>query len=258
MSSATITSTLIQTTTSNVLSAIRALGFDIDHSMVTHKIDFNFAKPNLKAFEMIAHFLLTQIDPDRATKCFASCWPILIKEQEREFREILFTWLIELSSANNAAASSSSTLSINNKTTLNNKQTLQINSLATTNNIKFPLITKSLLMSPGGIKICELLFVMTQLALVIRVNRLFNESKASTKIWPKVNSLFIQSNGGGDRHFSLNTPQSNSRIITTRQLAQWEIYRNSLRNRLDIQLNELNQSLATINEIKTNSYLFIE
>ena len=42
------------------------------------------------------------------------------------------------------------------------------------NHIKFPNITKSLLMSPGGLKICELLFALSQYVTLLRLLKMSN------------------------------------------------------------------------------------
>ncbi len=149
---------LIKLMTNNVLSAVQLLGFDLELAEKSSKLTLNgatFSKPNPKAFEILVHFLLGQIDSERSQKAFSQCWPPILKEQQKEFRDTMFTWLTEITSPkqqkeNAAIAKFSSMLG----------------------HIKFPNITKSLLMTPGGLKICELLFALAQYVMLLRLLRL--------------------------------------------------------------------------------------
>lgn len=146
---------LIKLMTNGVLSTIQLCGFDLQANEKQHKIQFNlnlFSKPNLKAFEVIVHFLLCQLDPERAEKVFAQCWPVLMKEQQKDFRDAIFNWLVELTTKNT-----------NNIKQLPQQQTqvsqLQQQYQSLLQFIRFPIVSKSLLLTPGNLKICELLFL---------------------------------------------------------------------------------------------------
>lgn len=67
---------LVKTYTNAIFCGIQMLGFDFQAHEKQHKLTFNaqlFAKPNSKAFEIIVHFLLCQLDTDRAQKLFSQC-----------------------------------------------------------------------------------------------------------------------------------------------------------------------------------------
>lgn len=154
--------------TNSVLTTIQLFGLNLKSNEKDYKIQFNstmFNRPNQKAFEVIVHFLLCQIDPEKAEKVFSQCWPIILKEQNKEFKDGVFNWLLEIAQK-----------SPNNYKQEKNNQTSQLiqqyqNLL---NFIRFPIITKSLLMTPGGLKVCELLFALSQYALIINLARLSN------------------------------------------------------------------------------------
>ena len=148
--------TMIKSITCNILSAINLLGFDTEANEKDFKLVFNsltFAKPNPKAFEVIVHFLLTQLDAERAQKTFSQCWPPILKEQTKEFKDLMYVWLVEITSGKQQ------------KENLKKFQQLLCH-------IKFPIISKSLLLSPGGLKTCELLQGLSQYVYLIRILKL--------------------------------------------------------------------------------------
>ena len=144
---------LIKMMTSDIICTLQLLGFDMQANEKKNKLVFNsimFTKPNPKAFEVIIHFFFVQLDPERAQKMFSQCWPAILKEQQKEFKDLTYVWLFELTSLKNQSIKSQ-----------------QQNSLL--QHIKFPTITKSLLTTPGGYKICELLFALCQYILLSRL-----------------------------------------------------------------------------------------
>ena len=148
---------LIKMMTNDIISTLQLFGFDFQTHEKKNKLVFNsvmFSKPNSKAFEVIIQFLFVQLDPDRAQKTFSQCWPPILKEQQKEFKDLMFIWLVELTSPKQASAKNQS----------QQHYLLQ--------HIKFPTITKSLLLTPGGYKICELLFALCQYILLSRVIKL--------------------------------------------------------------------------------------
>lgn len=152
------THSIIKSITCNVISAIKLLGFDAESNEKDFHLTFNsltFAKPNPKAFEVIVHFLLTHLDAERAQKTFAQCWPPILKEQTKEFKDLMYTWLVEITSGKQQ------------KDNLKKFQKLLCH-------IKFPIITKSLLLSPGGLKTCELLQALCQYVFLTRILKLGN------------------------------------------------------------------------------------
>lgn len=163
--------------TNSVLTTIQLFGFNIKSNEKDYKTQFNsnmFFRPNQKAFEIIVHFLLCQIDPDKAEKVFSQCWPIVLKEQNKEFKDVVFNWLLEITQK---------TSNKHEKNYPSYQLIQQYQSLL--NFIRFPIITKSLLMTPGGLKICELFFALSQYALIVslaRLSKFFYLSKIKKKI----------------------------------------------------------------------------
>lgn len=161
MNSQALNNQLIKQHTNNVLSCMQLLGFDKEANEKQFKIVLNssvFAKPNAKAFEVVVNFLLSQLDTERWQKNFSQYWPPLNKDQQKEFKDMTFTWLNELSSASSSLKQTSSTQT-NIKS--QHQYLLQL--------IKFPIMTKSLLLSPGGLKLCELLYALSLYVIIARV-----------------------------------------------------------------------------------------
>jgi hypothetical protein len=155
---------LVKSMTNSILTTIQVFGFDVKANEKEHKIQFNtslFVRPNQKAFDVIIHFLFCQIDPDRGEKAFNQIWPIVLKEQQKEFKEVILNWLTEIAQKSSAKQDKSQT---SNQLVQQYQNVLQL--------IRFPLITKSLLTTPGGVKIVELFFALCQYALVINLARL--------------------------------------------------------------------------------------
>lgn len=72
--------------TNSLLSGLQILGFDIKSNAEITKTKFDsnlFAKPNSKVFEVIIHFLLCKLDPEKASKLFSKCWPVVLPEQQK-------------------------------------------------------------------------------------------------------------------------------------------------------------------------------
>lgn len=160
----------IRVITNSVINTLHFLGFDFPGAERQHKLTFNlatFTKPNPKAFELVTHFLLSQLDPERAQRAFAQCWPAILKEQQKEFKDIIFNWLVELSTKSATASSAKVTTATTSNwtsTTAYHQSLLQ--------QIKFPIINKSLFLSPGGLKVCELLMDLTMYVLLFRLIKL--------------------------------------------------------------------------------------
>lgn len=236
---------LIKVMTSNVLSAIQLFGFDVDYHEKQFKLALNsmtFCKPNPKAFEVIVHFLLTQLDPERAQKSFGQCWPPILKEQMKEFKDTMYHWLVEITSSKQQ------------KDNTNAKyQTLL-------NNIKFPNITKSLLMTPGGLKICELLLSLAQHVLFLRLLRLIESGKLNKRIWPKVSAYTTPLNIALNTNNSELNKQSisNAKFLSLKQLTQFEIQRNSLKHKIDYELSEFDHLLSNIINVRYQWQIFFE
>lgn len=160
----------IKLQTSIVLQGLRALGFDMQAIERSEKqFTFNssmFIKPNSKGFEHIVHFLLTQLDPERASRVFAQCWPPLCKETIKDYKEAIYTWLVELApptaAASSAAANSGSKL----------PQQQQAVSSRLFQLVRFPAVSKSLLAVPSGVKACELLLALTIYVILAKLTRL--------------------------------------------------------------------------------------
>lgn len=158
----------IKLQTSIVLQGLRALGFDMQAIERSEKqFTFNssmFMKPNSKGFEHIVHFLLTQLDPERASRVFAQCWPPLCKETIKDYKEAIYSWLVELApptaAASSAAANSGS------------KPPQQAVSSRLFQLVRFPAVSKSLLAVPSGVKACELLLALTIYVILAKLTRL--------------------------------------------------------------------------------------
>jgi hypothetical protein len=162
--------------TTSIMSGCRMLGFDTDSHERQYKLTFNaltFVKPNPKAFELIVHFLLCQLDPERAQRTFHLCWPTVLKEQQKVFKDAVFAWLLEVEKSTKINPNKLPP-SINNAplhaTTATQLVQQQYHSLF--QQIKFPIVSKSLLAMPGGLKMCELLFALSQYVLLVKALKL--------------------------------------------------------------------------------------
>lgn len=156
----------IRLQTSIVLQGLRALGFDMQAIERSEKqFTFNssmFIKPNSKGFEHIVHFLLTQLDPERASRVFAQCWPPLCKETIKDYKEAIYTWLVELAPPTAAASSAAAKL----------PQQQQAVSSRLFQLVRFPAVSKSLLAVPSGVKASELLLALTIYVILAKLTRL--------------------------------------------------------------------------------------
>ena len=159
--------TMMKLMTNNAMSIMQMLGFDVALNENKFKTSFNstmFTKPNVTAVEILVHFLLSTLDPDRAQKTFSQCWPHVLKEQQKEFKEAILAWLLELS-----PSSSSTTTKLQQQV---NKTVVNPAHQALLQHIKIPTVTKSLLLTPTGLKVCELLFDLSQYVLLARLLKL--------------------------------------------------------------------------------------
>lgn len=80
-------------------STLLILGFNVTAAETQHKISFKpdmFRVPCKKGAEVILHFLLTQLDPERAKTEFSMCWPCWDAKKEHQYRKCVFNWLTEL------------------------------------------------------------------------------------------------------------------------------------------------------------------
>lgn len=237
------TQAVVKTMTNNVFSAIQLFGFDINHNEKQYKINLNsqtFSKPNPKAFEVIVHFLLTQLDGERAQKVFCQCWPPILIEQTKEFKDIMYNWLVELTSS---------------------KQQKEINKF---HNmlclIKFPNMTKSLLMSPGGLKICELLFALSQYVILLRLLKLV-ENEKDKRILPKVSPFttpFSSVLSTNSHELNKQSSSSSAQIFTQKQLSKFEIQRNSLKHRVDFEISEFDYLLSNFIDVRSQWQQFFQ
>ncbi|XP_076348233.1 HAUS augmin-like complex subunit 6 [Tachypleus tridentatus] len=75
------------------------LGFDPVGMEKKHKICFKrdmFQLPNIRAFQVVSHFLFTKLDPQTSKDVFRTCWPTLDKKDEQEFRKACYNWLTKI------------------------------------------------------------------------------------------------------------------------------------------------------------------
>ena len=221
--------------TNNLLTGLQLLGFDVSSNEGKAKTSFNFnlfSKPNSKVFEVIVHFLLSQLDAEKAAKVFDTCWPVVLPEQQKEFKEAVLTWLNDLAKTPPNKQSQQSTAKHQN----------------ILHSIKIPPTTKSLITSPSGIKLVELLFALLQYVLLSKLLKISEAEKLDTRVWPKValehKLPFSSSN--------LNTIQSKQSIQKNAAIkSQLEIQADSQRRQIEIEFNELNEFAAKCVEIKT-------
>lgn len=85
--------------TNSLLSGLQLLGFDIKTNAEVTKTKFDcnlFSKPNSKVFDVIIHFLLCKLDPEKASKLFAKCWPVVLAEQQKGKPYILLKFYINI------------------------------------------------------------------------------------------------------------------------------------------------------------------
>lgn len=258
---------LIKLMTNGVLSTIQVHGFDIPLHEKQYKSTFNsslFIRPNPKAFEVIIHFLLTKLDPERAEKAFSTCWPVVSIEQQKFFKDVIVPWLLELSQKANRQQSQPT------------QQPNQSQSLL--QSIRFPIVSKSLLSNPGGFKICELLFSLSQYVLVVRLTKLsfyhfldtirkkiiFHEfsfltflkvdsSKSNTRILPKLSPFYSSANQSDNQKPPFSQSQntnsamsgssnqtSSSKLISQKQLLHLDIQTSALKRKIEFEMNDFN------------------
>lgn len=78
---------------------LRLLRIDSKAVYKQHHINIDretFKTPNIKAFQVVAHFLFTKLDRERAKKAFADVWPIYEKKQEAGFTKKVKEWCTEI------------------------------------------------------------------------------------------------------------------------------------------------------------------
>ncbi len=61
-----------------------------------------FQHSDPSAFQQTTYFLFATLDPARCQTYFRSCWPLVEKKQEAEFRKKVFAWYKELQTEPNS------------------------------------------------------------------------------------------------------------------------------------------------------------
>lgn len=151
---------LVKNYTNSLLHHLYTLGFEKNPTTFN---ELMFIRPNSKGFELIVQFLLTQLDPDRASRVFVP----LCKEGMREFKDNICNWLNELANGTSSGTAGKSS-SGSGQSGAGKSSTQQVNSSPSTNPahtrlfqyIRFPTVSKSLLTVPCGIKACEILYAL--------------------------------------------------------------------------------------------------
>nr|XP_015200551.1 PREDICTED: HAUS augmin-like complex subunit 6 [Lepisosteus oculatus] len=107
-------------------TAVAATGRTLRHiSLGEHMFD----KPNKDAFYIVTYYLFEKLNPVHTNKVFRSCWPVLDRKTDAEFRKITYDWLRDISvECGNA----------------------------------FPKVVASLFLSPGGFKFINLMLHFTK------------------------------------------------------------------------------------------------
>ncbi|XP_063679738.1 HAUS augmin-like complex subunit 6 [Bolinopsis microptera] len=80
-------------------STLQLLQFNVFSADKQYKIQFKpdmFRVPNKKGLEVVLHFLLTKLDPERSKEEFVGCWPAYDVKRSHLFRKNVFNWLTEL------------------------------------------------------------------------------------------------------------------------------------------------------------------
>jgi len=75
------------------------LGFDPANEKKRHNVVFSpemFKSPNVKAMEVVFYFIFSCLDPSSSKEYFRTCWPIVSKDQQRDFKKLLFAKLSEM------------------------------------------------------------------------------------------------------------------------------------------------------------------
>ncbi|XP_069045651.1 HAUS augmin-like complex subunit 6 [Lepisosteus oculatus] len=107
-------------------TAVAATGRTIRHiSLGEHMFD----KPNKDAFYIVTYYLFEKLNPVHTNKVFRSCWPVLDRKTDAEFRKITYDWLRDISVEYGNA---------------------------------FPKVVASLFLSPGGFKFINLMLHFTK------------------------------------------------------------------------------------------------
>ncbi|MBN3317018.1 HAUS6 protein, partial [Atractosteus spatula] len=102
-------------------TAVAATGRTLRHiSLGEHMFD----KPNKDAFYIVTYYLFEKLNPAHTNKVFRSCWPVLDRKTDAEFRKITYDWLRDISVEHGNA---------------------------------FPKVVASLFLSPGGFKFINLM-----------------------------------------------------------------------------------------------------
>ena len=168
---------------------LQMLGFDLAANEKEYSIKLNaqtFAKPNQKAFDVLVHFLLCQLDAERGQRTFQHCWPSVLRDQQRDFKEAILVWLQEIASLTNPSTGMTTSTSASSLATqavkqqqqthaTNKKQPQQSQHQSLLQHIKFPSINKSFFMSLGGphsTKVWELLSALTEYVYINQILQL--------------------------------------------------------------------------------------
>jgi hypothetical protein len=148
--------------------------------------------------------------------------------KKKEFKEVVLAWLAELSR----------NVQVNKTSHVKNQHTLQT--------VKIPPVAKSLLVSPSGLKLVELLFSLLQYVLLHRLLKHIDTEKLCKRVWPKV-TLDIKPPFNAS---SQNTIGKQHVQKTSIAKTQFEIQADALRCQIDIKFNELNQFAMSCMEMK--------
>jgi hypothetical protein len=114
--------------------------------------------------------------------------------------------------------------------------------------VKIPPVAKSLLVSPSGLKLVELLFSLLQYVLLQRLLKHIDTEKLFTRVWPKITlELKPPFNSTSQNTIGKQNLQHKNSLIKS----QFEIQADSLRRQIDVKFNELNQFAVKCMEMKT-------
>ncbi|XP_042188950.1 HAUS augmin-like complex subunit 6 [Callorhinchus milii] len=105
-----------------------------------------FDKPNMDAFQTVAHYLFVMLDQTRSNSLFRDCWPIYDKKMAVVFRKACYEWLKKIADKVGST---------------------------------FPQVVASLFLSPGGPKFINLMYHFSKYVLIQK----YNEKAARKNSW---------------------------------------------------------------------------
>ena len=127
-----------------------------------------------------------------------------------------------------------------NKPQFKNQHSLQ--------SIKIPPVAKSLLVSPSGLKLVELLLALLQYVLLHRLLKHIDTEKLCLRVWPKVTlDLKPPFNATSQNALGKQSLQNKTQLNKT----QLEIQADSLRRQIEVKFDELNQFAVKCLDMKT-------